>query len=268
LINRLGFRGSGTRRGWSLRAVGVLMVLGMAGFVVAQALGMPTRNGGAGTSTPSTTLPAPDPPPAKPKPTPKAKARPKPKPQQKVRASRQPRKPTTSPPPPLPARVQSTATYTASPPPPPTVAVAPSPPAPIHPAAPPRPASRKQNLTHRAAHVSKVAKQKVHRPIAHNRIRPLAGGVLAGRALASGPKVGAVAPTVPGKRSSWSILLAFLILPVLLGLAATLPGGVLPQRVGGLFEHHRTNLAIAGIIGSAVVLVAWLVTFGLGSGGR
>jgi hypothetical protein len=91
--------------------------------------------------------------------------------------------------------------------------------------------------------------------------------VLAARALAAGPKVATVAPAGTGRGSSWSILLAFLILPVLLGLAATLPAERMPQRMGSVFEQHRTDLAIAGVIGFGAVLVAWLVTFVLGSGG-
>jgi hypothetical protein len=91
--------------------------------------------------------------------------------------------------------------------------------------------------------------------------------VLAARALAAGPKVAAVAPADTGRGSSWSILLAFLILPVLLGLAATLPSERLPTRVGGVFEQHRTDLAIGGVVGFGAVLVAWLITFVLGSGG-
>jgi hypothetical protein len=89
--------------------------------------------------------------------------------------------------------------------------------------------------------------------------------VLAARALAAGPTV---APAGTGNGStSWSILLAFLVLPVLLGLAATLPAERMPQRMGSVFEQHRTDLAIAGVIGFGAVLVAWLVTFVLGSGG-
>jgi hypothetical protein len=50
-------------------------------------------------------------------------------------------------------------------------------------------------------------------------------------------------------------------------LAATLPAERMPQRMGSVFEQHRTDLAIAGVIGFGAVLVAWLVTFVLGSGG-
>jgi hypothetical protein len=91
--------------------------------------------------------------------------------------------------------------------------------------------------------------------------------VLAGHALAAGPKVSTVAAVGTGKSSGWSILLVFLVLPVLLGLAATLPADRMPQRVGSVFEQHRTDLAIGGVIGFGAVLFAWLVTFALGSGG-
>jgi hypothetical protein len=139
--------------------------------------------------------------------------------------------------------VQPTTTYVASPPPP--------------------PAPTKQNVRHRHARVvHKAPKPKVR----HRAHRP-AGAVLAARALAAGPKVATVAPAGTGRGSSWSILLAFLILPVLLGLAATLPAERMPQRMGSVFEQHRTDLAIAGVIGFGAVLVAWLVTFVLGSGG-
>jgi hypothetical protein len=119
---------------------------------------------------------------------------------------------------------------------------------------------RKQNIRHRHARVvHKAPKPKVR----HRAERP-AGAVLAARALAAGPTV---APAGTGKGSSWSILLAFLVLPVLLGLAATLPAERMPQRMSSVFEQHRTDLAIAGVIGFGAVLVAWLVTFALGSGG-
>ena len=248
--DRRGRRGSGIRRGWSIRAVGVLVVLGLAGFAAAQAPGMSRSLAGAATSAlATTTLPTPDPPPVT-----------KPKPKPKVRSGRRAATPKPPPPPapvppPPPAPVQPTTTYLASPPLPPVHAtVAPPPP--------------KRRARHRAKHGFARIFHKPPRRKAPHKVKRPTGVVLAGRALAAGPKVATVVTTdTGGKGSSLSILLAFLALPVLLGLAATLPARRLPARMGAVFEQHRTDLAISGVVGFGVILIAWFVTFALGSGG-
>ena len=246
--DRRGRRGSGIRRGWSIRAVGVLVVLGLAGFAAAQAPGMSRSLAGAATSAlATTTLPTPDPPPVT-----------KPKPKPKVRSGRRAATPKPPPPPapvppPPPAPVQPTTTYVASPP-------------PVHATVAPPPPKRRAR--HRAKHGFARIFHKPPRRKAPHKVKRPTGVVLAGRALAAGPKVATVVTTdTGGKGSSLSILLAFLALPVLLGLAATLPARRLPARMGAVFEQHRTDLAISGVVGFGVILIAWFVTFALGSGG-
>src|SRR5580765_4119390 len=136
MSSRRGSMGSGIRRGWSVRAVGLLVVVGLAGFVAAHALGMSRGLAGAPTSAPATTtLPSPDPPPVtKPKPRPKPKPTPKPK----VRSVRRAATPKPQPPP-APVPAQATTTYVASPPPAPAQTT-------VAPAAP------KQHSRHRARH--------------------------------------------------------------------------------------------------------------------
>ena len=248
--DRRGRRGSGIRRGWSIRAVGVLVVLGLAGFAAAQAPGMSRSLAGAATSAlATTTLPTPDPPPV---------TKPKPKPKPKVRSGRRAATPKPPPPPapvppPPPAPVQPTTTYVASPP-------------PVHATVAPPPPKRRAR--HRAKHGFARIFHKPPRRKAPHKVKRPTGVVLAGRALAAGPKVATVVTTdTGGKGSSLSILLAFLALPVLLGLAATLPARRLPARMGAVFEQHRTDLAISGVVGFGVILIAWFVTFALGSGG-
>jgi len=248
LKDRRGRRGSGIRRGWSIRAVGVLVVLGLAGFAAAQAPGMSRSLAGAATSAlATTTLPTPDPPPVT-----------KPKPKPKVRSGRRAATPKPPPPPapvppPPPAPVQPTTTYVASPP-------------PVHATVAPPPPKRRAR--HRAKHGFARIFHKPPRRKAPHKVKRPTGVVLAGRALAAGPKVATVVTTdTGGKGSSLSILLAFLALPVLLGLAATLPARRLPARMGAVFEQHRTDLAISGVVGFGVILIAWFVTFALGSGG-
>ena len=248
--SRGGSRGSGLRRVWSTRAVGLLIAVGVAGFVAAQALGMSRGLAGAPTSAPATTtLPSPDPPPVtkpkpKPKPTPKPKAR-------SVRRATTPKPP----PPPAPVPAQPTTTYAASPPPAPVqTTVAPAPP--------------KQHARHRARHRPARLFHKPRKRKALHRVERPTGSVLAARALAARPEVATVAPTGTDNGSSLSILLAFLALPALLGLAATLPVRRLPVRIGVALERHRTDFAISCVVVFGVVLVAWFVTFVLGSGSQ
>ena len=250
--SRGGCRGSGIRRVWSIRAVGLLVVVGLAGFVAAQAPGMSRGLAGVPTSTPATTtLPSPDPPPV---------TKPKPKPKPKVRPVRRAASPKPPPPPapvpaPPPAPAQQTTTYVASPSPAPVQTTVASPPPKQH---------ARRRARHRPAHL-------FHKPLkrkARHRVERPTGAVLAGRAFAARPEVATVVPTSTGKWSRLSILLAFLALPALLGLAATLPVRRLPARMGVAFERHRTDLAISCVVVFGVVLVAWFVTFVLGSGGQ
>jgi hypothetical protein len=87
--------------------------------------------------------------------------------------------------------------------------------------------------------------------------------VLAGHVLAAGPKLAAVAVPAPAKGANRSILLVFLILPMLMGLAALLPAKRLPESISGTFKEHRLDLAICGAAGFGAVFFAWLISSAL-----
>jgi hypothetical protein len=93
--------------------------------------------------------------------------------------------------------------------------------------------------------------------------RRAASAVLAGHVLAAGPKLAAVPAPASAKGSNRSILLGFLILPVLMGLAALLPAKRLPESIGGTFKEHRLDLAICGAVGFGAVFFAWLISSAL-----
>jgi hypothetical protein len=87
--------------------------------------------------------------------------------------------------------------------------------------------------------------------------------VLAGHVLAAVPKLAAVAAPPPAKGSNRSILLVFLILPMLMGLTALLPAKRLPESISGTFKEHRLDLAICGAAGFGAVFFAWLISSAL-----
>jgi hypothetical protein len=234
------------RRGWSVRVAGLLLVVGMAGFVAAQAVGKTPARGEASTATSATgttTLPAPDPPPVT---KPKAVRRPSRALRHVQKTPASPRRTVSRPA----ARSQptsSTPSYAQSPPPPPAVQTV----APKQPAAPQHKVARRR---------ARVVHTTPHR-VARYRPRPLEVGVLARQAAPARPNVVAtIAPAGPlGKGWARAIIFSLLVAPLLLVVAAALPARRLPSRVAGAVVHRRSDLAIGGLVGFGSLLLAWLV---------